>query len=321
MNWGIIGCGNIANKFASDLKLVKGNSLYAVASRSGKKAKQFGDKYGASKTYDSYLDICQDENIDIIYLATPHNTHMQYGIMAMTNGKHLLCEKPLAVNTHQVNTLIQIAKTNRVFLMEALWSRFNPSICEVLDRLQNNEIGRIKYIHADFYFRKEFDSNHRLFNPCLAGGALLDIGIYPLFLSYLILGKPREVFSTSRLHTNGVDVQTSVILDYDNAQSLLSFGLEVQSNSMGSIRGEKGSFLLHDRWHEAQGYTEIIGTDTESHEKSTKGNGFTYEILECSQSIAAGKYQSDMWSHEDSLNLIEMCDTIRSQNRIKYPFE
>ncbi len=321
IRWGIIGCGNIASKFANDLALVEGNTLYAVASRSQDKAALFGEKHRAKKAYGNYEAICKDDKVDIIYLATPHSSHMEYGLMVMNNGKHLLCEKPLAVNTAQVNELIYTAKKNQVFLMEALWSRFNPSIIEVLDRINIGDIGDVKYINADFYFKKEFDPNHRLFNPNLAGGSLLDIGLYPLFLSYIVLGMPKEIISKSRLQSNGVDLQTSVILEYENAQSILSFGLETQSNMLGCIHGTLGSFELHDRWHEAQGYTEINERVRVNHSKPTRGYGYTYEIMECAKAISTEKLLSDKWSHQDSLNLIKMCDIIRSQNDIKYPFE
>ena len=321
LKWGIIGCGSIAHKFAEDLALAGGNELYAVASRSIDKAKQFGEKHKAKKSYGSYEEICLNEEIDIIYLATPHSSHMQYGVMILNHGKHLLCEKPLGVNSKQVQKLINTAQKNQVFLMEALWSRFNPSVLEVLDLINKGEIGEVKYINADFYFKKEFDSMHRLFNPDLAGGALLDIGIYPLFLSYIILGIPLEITSKSRLHSNGVDLQTSVILEYENAQSILSFGLETKSDMLGCVHGELGSYQLHDKWHEAQGYTEIKGGNKISKDKPTLGYGYTYEIMECSKAISSGQLESELWSHQDSLNLIGMCDTIRNQNGIRYPFE
>lgn len=321
IKWGIIGCGRIAGKFAKDLALVEGNELYAVASRSQEKAKLFGDTHGAKKIFGSYEGICEDHDVDIIYLATPHSSHMQYGLMVMNHGKHLLCEKPLGVNTKQVNELVNSAKKNQVFLMEALWSRFNPSIQEVLNRIRNGDIGEVKYVNADFYFKMDFDANHRLFNPDLAGGALLDIGIYPLFLSYIVLGMPLQIISKSRLHANGVDLQTSVILEYEKAQSILSFGLDTISDLPGCIHGAMGSYQLHGRWHEAQGYTEIEGRNRIDHDIPTLGFGYTYEIMECSKAISNGKLQSDLWSHQDSLNLIGLCDTVRSQNGIRYPFE
>ena len=321
LKWGIIGCGHIASKFAEDLDVVEGNELYAVASRSIEKAKTFAQKYKAKQAYGDYDAICQDEAVDIIYLATPHNSHLEYGLKVLNFGKHLLCEKPMAINGQQVSKLLNTAQKNGVFLMEALWSRFNPSIQSVLGKINNGDIGAVKYINADFYFKKNFEVSHRLFNPALAGGALLDIGVYPLFLSYLILGMPKEITSKSRLHTNGIDLQTSVILEYENAQSILSFGLESKSDMLGCINGEKGAFQLHDRWHETQGYTHLLDGKRKDYELPTLGYGYSHEIMECQKCISEGRLQSQLWSHQDSLNLITMCDTIRKQNGISYPFE
>lgn len=321
MKWGIIGCGHIAGKFAEDLALVDGNELYAVASRSQAKANTFAQKYQAIRSYGDYDAICQDDQVDIIYLATPHNSHLEYGLQVLNHGKHLLCEKPMAVNEQQVSKLIDAAEKNGVFLMEALWSRFNPSIQSVLQKINNGDIGAVRYINADFYFKKDFEVTHRLFNPELAGGALLDIGVYPLFLSYLILGMPKEIISRSRLHANGIDLQTSAILEYENAQSVLSFGMETKSDMVGCINGEKGSFQLYDRWHETQGYRHLQNGKQKAFDIPTLGYGYSHEIMECNQCISEGRLQSKLWSHQDSLNLITMCDTIRNQNGIRYPFE
>ncbi len=321
LKWGIIGCGHIAGKFAEDISLVEDNELYAVASRSQEKAQAFAHKYQVQKSYGDYDAICKDEKVDIIYLATPHNSHLKYGLKVLNQGKHLLCEKPMAVNSEQVSDLINASQKNGVFLMEALWSRFNPSIQTILRRINNGDIGAVKYINADFYFKKDFEPSHRLFDPALAGGALLDIGVYPLFLSYLILGLPKAILSNSRLHSNGIDLQTSVILQYESAQSILSFGIETKSDMLGCINGEKGSFQLHDRWHETQSYSHIQNDMREIYNLPTLGYGYTHEIMECYNCISNGKSQSEYWSHQDSLNLIGMCDTIRRQNGIKYPFE
>lgn len=321
LKWGIIGCGKIAGKFAKDLSNVEGNELYAVASRSIEKAQSFAKEHGAMQAYGNYQLLCEDKNVDIIYVATPHNSHLEFGLMVLEHGKHLLCEKPLAVNQKQVKQLIAIAAKNKVFMMEALWARFNPSIREVAIKVQDGEIGDVKYINADFYFNANFDPAHRLFNPSLAGGSLLDIGVYPLFLSYLILGYPQSITSNALLHENGVDLQTSAILEYENAHSVLSFGLSTKSDMLGCINGNLGSFQIHNRWHEAQGYTQIQNGDRKIYERPTKGYGYTYEIMECSKCINEGRLQSELWSHQDSLNLIEMCDIIRNQNGIIYPFE
>jgi len=321
LKWGILGCGKIANKFAEDLALAEGSELYAVASRSGNKAQLFAKEHGASTFYKNYQALCDDPAVDIIYVATPHNSHLQYGLMVMEAGKHLLCEKPLAVNEAQVSKLVYTARSNGVFMMEAMWSRFNPSIEEVKQKIVKGEVGAITYINADFNFQLDYDPTSRLYNPELAGGALLDIGVYPLFLSYLILGQPKEIISKAHKHENGVDVQTSAILHYENAQAILNFGLCNSAKMDASVNGEKGSYIFYPRWHETQGYSTFVDGMSKEFPKPTIGKGFTYEIQECEKCINCGKVESSKWSHDDSLNLIKMCDEIRRQNGITYPFE
>lgn len=321
LNWGIIGCGNIADKFAQDLALVENNTLYAVASRTESKAKQFAQDHQAIKYYGDYQSLCTDPNIDIVYLATPHNSHKVYGEKVMNYGKHLLCEKALAVNRAEVESMILVAKTNQVFFMEALWSRFNPSIVSALSKVKSQEIGEVTYLNADFCFYKEFDPNHRLFNPMLAGGALLDVGVYPLFLSYLLLGMPNEIKATSVLHDNGVDLQTAVCLSYLNATAILNFGFLNDAEMIGRINGTEGIIYLDKRWHETQGYTLLKDGQSEHYSLPTLGLGYSHEIIECHKCITQGKLQSDLWSHQDSLHLISMCDEIRRQIGMVYPFE
>ena len=317
MKWGILGCGKIASKFAKDLALLESNELYAVASRSGSKAHSFAEKHGAVRHYADYYSLCNDPEVDIVYVATPHNSHLQYGLMVMEAGKHLLCEKPLAVNEQQVSTLIRSAQEHEVFMMEAMWSRFNPSIQEVKQRIDAGEVGDITYINADFNFQLDFDATSRLYDPNLAGGALLDIGVYPLFLSYLILGAPKEIISKSHKHDNGVDLQTSAILHYENAQAILSFGFNNSAKMAASVNSENGSFIFRPRWHETQGYSTFINDEEVEYSKPTIGKGYAHEILECEQCIINGQLQSEKWSHYDSLCLVKMCDEIRNENGIK----
>jgi len=181
INWGIIGLGNIANAFAKDLSLVPNATLRAVASRTKKKAKEFAKNHGAEKAYGSYEKLFKDDAIDIIYIATPHNSHANLSIAAMKAGKAVLCEKPLAVNKKQVKKMIKTAKKQKVFMMEAFWSKFNPSVKQSIDLAKNGRIGDVNYVNVDFSFYKEAPVESRMFNLELAGGALLD-----LFLANLI---------------------------------------------------------------------------------------------------------------------------------------
>ncbi|MGB3149080.1 MAG: Gfo/Idh/MocA family oxidoreductase, partial [Maribacter sp.] len=222
IRWGIIGAGNIAHTFARDMALVNDTGITAVASRNLSKAQEFASNYNAPHAFGSYEDLFKSDTVDVVYIATPHTSHSELSVMAMENEKHVLCEKPMGVNMNEVKQMIAKAKEKKVFLMEALWSRFNPTIKEVKKLVDNGEIGKIGYLKADFaFFGLDRDEQGRLLNPDLAGGSVLDIGIYPIFLTYLLLGMPNNITAKSKFYKTGVEIQTAMIFEYENAQALL----------------------------------------------------------------------------------------------------
>ena len=322
IKWGIVGAGNIAHSFAKDLALVDGGELTSVASRDMAKAKTFANEYGAPYSYGSYEKLFESGTVDVIYIATPHTSHAKWSIAAMNAGHHVLCEKPLGVNKSQVLEIFKVAKKNNVFLMEALWSRFNPTIKKVKELVADGTIGDIGYLHADFaFYGLDREESGRILNPELAGGSLLDIGIYPIFLAYLMLGMPTKIKASAHFHSTGVEVQTSMIFDYDHAQAILYSGLTSNSEMKAQIAGSKGSIFIHPRWHEATGYTLNKDGEVTSHEVGKVGKGYAHEIEEVHACLAQGKVQSDLWSHQNSLDLIEIMDTIRTKTGIVFPFE
>lgn len=322
IRWGIIGLGNIAHKFAKDLDLVKGGELVAVASRSQEKAKLFQEEFKVKNAFDSYKKLFDCEEVDVIYIATPHTEHYNWSIMAMAHGKHVLCEKPMGINKSQVQQMIKTANENQVFLMEALWSRFNPTIKKVKQLIESGDIGSIEYMHADFaFYGLDKDPEGRLLNPKLAGGSLLDIGIYPVFLAYLILGIPDKITAASKFYKTGAEIQTSMLLEYKKAYALLYSGLTSTSDMKATITGSKATVSIHPRWHETEGYT-LLKDDEEIRTNIPKlGKGYTYEIEEVHKCLTAKKMESKLWSHANSLDLIGILDAIREQNGIHFPFE
>ncbi|MEH6746498.1 MAG: Gfo/Idh/MocA family oxidoreductase [Maribacter arcticus] len=322
IKWGIVGAGNIAHSFSKDLALVSGGELTAVASRNLDKAQSFATEYGAPNAYGSYEELFNSKMVDVIYIATPHTTHARLSIAAMKAGKSVLCEKPLGVNKGEVEEMIKVAKENKVFFMEALWTRFNPTIKKVKELVDNGTIGDIGYLHADFaFFALDRDENGRLLNPELAGGSLLDIGIYPIFLSYLMLGMPKDIKASANFHKTGVEVQISMIFNYEKAQAILYSGLNSNSEKKAEIAGSKGSIFVHPRWHETSGYTLEIDGDSSVVEVGKVGKGYTYEIEEVHNCLNAGKTESELWSHQNSRDLIEIMDTVRNKVGIVFPFE
>ena len=322
VRWGIIGLGNIARNFIKDLLLVEEAQIYAVASRDLGKAKAFADEHQAPNAFGSYKELFECKEVDVVYIATPHTLHSELSIMAMNHGKHVLCEKPMGVNSDELKKMIVAAQDNKVFLMEALWSRFNPTIKKVKDLVDTGEIGPLAYVHADFaFYALDRDFKGRVLNPLLAGGSLLDIGIYPIFLSYLLLGKPEQILSTSNFHPNGAEIQTSMIFKYPKSQAILYSGFTSRSEMKAEISGEKGTIYIPARWHEAQGYTIERNNELEEFRLPTTGRGYFYEINEVHSCIGQGKMESDLWSHQNSVDLISIMDTVRKQNGIVFPFE
>ena len=320
IKWGVIGCGNIANKFASDLALIADAELQAVASRNLERAQEFGQKYNAISSYGNYDELFLDASVDIVYIATPHNFHCELSSRAMEHNKHVLCEKPLAINRKEAEKMIAMSKDKNLFFMEGLWTRFNPTFVEVKNRIDKGEIGQVKYIKADFSFKSHHPLDSRVFNLDLGGGAILDIGIYPTFLAYALLGKPNEILAKSIFNEiTNCDVQSSMLFHYEDAQAILYSSFMSKSKMIACISGSDGEIYLHDSWHAAQGYTLVKNGEEEVIELPTKGIGFSHEIMECNNCIRNNQIESKLWSHQNSLDLISILDEVRSEVGLIYP--
>lgn len=322
IRWGILGLGNIAHKFASDLSKVNGCKLYGVASYREHVAEKFAVKFNVKKFYNNYQKLILDKEIDIIYIATLNQDHYKYSIEALSNKKAVLCEKPLAINKSQVQNLIKYSKKNKSFLMEALWTRFNPTFKQLLSWLKEDMIGPIRYINASFSFnglKRSIDS--RLFNPHKAGGSLLDIGIYPLFLAYLVLGKPKDIKSNAIKTSSGVDKQIGILLSYDNSHAVLYSSFSHNEEMIARICGEKGEIYIDSRWHESTSLTLVSGEKRLKRNFNFNGKGYSYEIQEANECLRKGYLQSPLWTQKNSLDIVILMDEIREQNKILYPME
>ena len=213
--WGILGAGNIAQKFASDLKLLSNAKLYAVGSRDIERATDFAQKFGAEKAYGSYEEFVKDPDIDVVYVASRHVQHYSNSLLCLKHGKAVLCEKPVAMNLAQCKVMMETARKNNLFFMEALWTRFIPSFLKCLELIREGAIGEVKLIQSDFSMKPAFDANGRLFNQMLGGGALLDIGIYPAFLALEIAGKPESIAAFAEIGSTRVDETCSMMFRHD----------------------------------------------------------------------------------------------------------
>ncbi len=319
-NWGIIAPGKIAEKFASDLKLVDEVNLYAVASRSLEKAQAFANKFDAEIAYGSYEELAKDTNVDIVYIASPHTFHYEHSLLCLRNGKHVLCEKPMAISSSKIKKLMEVALEKKVFLMEALWTKFIPSFRKCYELVQEGQIGEIKYIQSNFCFMAEYDTNKRLFNKELGGGSLLDIGIYPVFFAMELAGKPDDILASAVIGKTGVDENCNVVFTYKKKgiSASLSSSFLVNAPSEALIAGTKGHIRMYSKWHEPTSLEAVIDGQIHHYAFDEPGFGYQYEIEEVIKCLNRGDLQSAEFPLFKSLRLHETLDYIRQQIGLEY---
>ncbi|GAA4324503.1 Gfo/Idh/MocA family oxidoreductase [Pontixanthobacter gangjinensis] len=319
INWGIIGLGKIANKFANDLAEVEDAKLYAVASRNREKAEEFALNHQAELAYGAYSQLIEDANIDVIYIATPHIFHYELTLECLKNGKAVLCEKPFAMNTGQALEMIKVSRSKNVFLMEALWTKFLPHFEFAEEKLKSGEMGKIKSIKADFGFKAEFDETKRLFNKSLGGGSLLDIGIYPVFLAYSLLGMPEEIQASAEFSETGVDSSCQIRFKYTGqVQAELYSTFKEKTPTIAEIELEKGKMIINERFHEPTSVTIIEEGKEETKEFGVQTTGYYFEAAHVGRMLTQGKTESDQWSLDHTKDLMQLLDKIREQIGLEY---
>jgi predicted dehydrogenase len=309
LRWGIIGLGKIAHSFARDLALVPQARLVAVGSRSQEKAIEFAQTHTTSDNQPvacvGYEELLALEEVDVVYIATPHTSHVEWSLKALAAGKHVLCEKPMALTPDQVQEVTSLAQSRGLFFMEALWSRFNPAVQKAMDYARSGRLGALRYVQADFgFFALDRDPASRLLNPDLGGGSLWDIGIYPIFWAYQLLGTPTSITVQKLAASTGVDAQLRVEFNYPEATAQLFSSFHTFSAMTAQAGGTLGSVLLHPRWHETDRLTiqtPDLGTETELFDLI--GKGYTYEINEVIDCIEQGLIESPLWTHQNSWEL------------------
>lgn len=321
-NWGIIGPGNIATDFANDLKLIAAipQQVKAVLSHSSKSGENFSKKFPVENIFTD-LNKFLGTGLDAVYIATPHTLHHQFAMACLKHKIPVLCEKPITINSQQLEELIKMAQDNNVFLMEGLWSRFLPSIRKVLDLLQENKIGKIVSVRANMSFRAPNDKNNRFFNPDLGGGSLLDLGIYPVFLATLLLGKPATIKAIAIVSEEGVDQACSILMNYpDDQYAILESSLITQTEMEAEIAGEKGRIKILNPWTETPSgiLLEIYDEVKTEFPCKWEGRGFQFEIAEVVQCIGQKRIESPHLPHSLSLQIMQIMDETRQQVNVKY---
>jgi len=321
IKWGIIGLGSIAKKFASNLRDRDDAIIVAVGSRSRDKAAKFAEQYGAAHHYGSYEALIENKDIDIVYIATPHSHHYENVMMCLDAGVNVLCEKAFAVNSSQVKKMVDKARKKNIFLMEGMWSRFNPAILAAKKEVESGTIGQLKAVKADFCFHFPYNLDSRLCKKDLAGGALLDIGIYPIFLSYLMFGRPVRMNVEAEYFPNGTDKNLVMLFDYENGEeAILNCSLQYFSPCDGYFYGDEGCIRLDGRWHEAISFTRFSKS---MDLPVTKGFGnralsFHFEIDEVHECLNEGLKESQKWTLQNSLDMMEILDSVRKEIGLDY---
>jgi len=321
-SWGILGPGGIAQAFAKDLTFIEGHTIGAVGSRSIANAEKFANTFGGT-AYGSYEELVADSSIDAIYVATPHPAHHDNVILALNAGKPVLCEKPFAVNAKQAQAMVDAAAKNKVALMEAMWARFLPHYARVREIVASGVLGPILSIHADHGQRLADQGIARLVDPQLAGGALLDLGIYPISFAHMILGNPTSITSKAVMTDRGVDAQTSMIFSYDNgAQAVLTTTMIEQTPCRAVVAGLHGWLEIDRTFYNPASMRVILndGTVTE-YPSAYTGHGLREQAESFKQIVQSGAVESKVLTWKDTVDIMKSMDTVRSQIGLKYPFE
>lgn len=323
INWGIIGTGNIAKKFATGLEVLADAKLLAVGSRSQRTADAFGDQFNVPRRYDSYEALVNDADVQAVYVSTPHNLHMENTLLCLESGKAVICEKPFAINAAQAQKMVDTAREKGLFLMEAMWTRYLPIMVKVREVLVDGVIGEVRMITADFGYRSNFNPKSRTFDPHLGGGALLDVGIYPLSLASMIWGKPSRISSMAELGETGIDEQAAMILGYEGGEmAVLTTAVRTSTPHEAFILGTNGRLKIHSPWWYPKTMTvSVNGKDDEEIYLPYEGNGYNYEAAELMACLRTGKLESEIMPLDESLQIMETMDAIRAQWGLKYPME
>ena len=323
IRFGIIGAGRIAQKFAKGISFVEDAELVAIASRSFEKANAFGDMFEIEKRYGSYKELVQDQEVDVVYICTPNSLHKEHTILCLENKKAVICEKPFGANQSEVEEMIRVAKENKVFLMEAMWTRYFPLVRKVKEWVEEGLIGNLKMLKGDFGFACTRGYGDIRFSKDLAGGSLMDVGIYPIsFASMIYKQQPKDIKSMAHIGQTGVDEQASMIFGYDQGQmALLSCAITTETPRNMYILGDKGSIHIPNVWYAQTATLKVDGQEDVIIDMPMEGNGYNYEVEEVVRCLKEGKLESDIMPLKESLEIIGTLESIRKQWDLIYPFE
>lgn len=317
VRWGILGTGGIASVFVADLRLSDSGVATAVGSRSQGSADRFADEFGIANRHPGYESLVADPEVDVIYVATPHPMHHDNAILALQAGKHVLVEKPFTMNAVEAREVVQVARESGRFAMEAMWTRFLPHVGVIRDWLRRGVLGDIITVIADHGQWFAEDPDFRLFAPELGGGALLDLGVYPVSFASMVLGRPDRIVSMSDPAFTGVDAQTSMLLGYvSGAHAVLTCTLRGKSPTRASIVGTDARIEVEGDFYAP---TKVMliprDGDTTTVESLHEGRGLRHQADEVARRLAAGDLESPLMALDETISIMEIMDTVRAQSR------
>lgn len=323
IRWGILGTGNIAKQFARGLQVVKDARLVAVGSRAADTANSFGDAFDVPNRHDSYEALAADPDVDAIYVSTPHPFHAANTILCLNAGKAVLCEKPFTINAAEAAKVISLARRKKLFLMEAMWTRFVPAVIKTRELLEAGAIGEPRMLFSDFGYAATLNPKWRHFDPALGGGALLDVGVYPISFSSMIFGTPVKITGGAHLGITGVDEQSAYVLQGKAGQlSLLSSAIRTNTPQETTIMGTEGRIRLHSpSWRPSKLTLSRAGKPDKDFDLPFKGNGYNYEAVEVMACMRAGKLESEVMPLDETISIMKTMDTLRAQWNFVYPSE
>ena len=320
---GIIGTGNMAHEFARGVYHAGNIELVAVASRSRQAAERFAHEFDVPKYFPDYAALAADPGIDLVYISTPHSCHFENSLLCLEHGKGVICEKPFTINAREANLLIEKARAKRLFLMEAMWSRYIPAIVRLRDLLAQNAIGRVQLMIAGGAFMPDFDPESYLFRPDLGGGVLLDAGVYLVSMASMIFGSPGKILAAGSLGSSGVDEHDAIVLQHENA-ALASLYVSLRGRASPDITllGDRGKIHVHPPLFAPRALTlSMYGQPDEVLQLPFEGNGYQFEAMAAADCILRGQTESAVMPLDETLSIMRTMDEIRRQLALKYPME
>ncbi len=321
--WGILGTGFIARQFASDLQHAKGAELVAVGSRSQSSADKFSESFGARKRHASYEALAADPDVDVVYIATPHPFHLPNTLMCLDAGKAVLCEKPFALNELDSQSMINAARDRELFLMEGMWTYCFPAMRKIKELIDSGAIGEPRMMMGSFCFRSDWDPSTAVLNKALGGGALLDVGVYPISVAHLVLGgEPEAIHASAHIGETGVDEQNGIVMTYPGGgMAIIASAVRTQMPEEIVISGTEAQIRIPEPFYRPNRI--VITRDDQSEEINFPypGMGMQYEAQQVGDCLRAGKRESSLVPHEGTLAVMRTLDRIRAQWGLRYSGE